>query len=189
MSQMQEIIQTSSWVLATVGGLVAALRAVQEMGASRRLRAEDLRWRKAILAKEMLEKQSANRLWRDAARMLDYSGRTYEVCAGDFRVVAFEDLGPALRPWRTGTSFTPTEVFIRDCFDEFLDGLELLEHYLRTGLVEFVDIEFPMGYHVAKMRQHWGAVGRFAAEYNYVLALAFAERFPRDVSSTTGSSN
>jgi hypothetical protein len=110
--------------------------------------------------------------------MLDWTGREYEVAPNRRERITFDDLTVALRVWEAGMSFPPRHVYIRDAFDNLFEAMNLLEHYLRTDLLDFRDVEFPMAYNVGKLREHWKAVGDFARYYGYDLALAFIDRFP-----------
>src|SRR5262245_30966891 len=101
------------------------------------------------------------------------------------------DLPGALRPWKEPLSFDDKQVYIRDCFDELFDGLNLLEHYLKTDLLAFEDVEFPMAYYIGTLRERGGAVSTFMNHYGNRLAKAFVERFPerpvdRSLQPTTG---
>lgn len=179
----KDIVQTASWIAAIVVGFVAAFKALQELAETRRLRAEDLRWKKAQLAREVLTRFNDDRLFNDAVTMLDWTGREYDTAPGRRERIAFDDLRGALEIWTAPRSFTPKEVHIRDAFDALFEAMDLLEHYLRTGLLVFEDIEFPMSYNVMKLREHWSAVEPFMRAYGYELSLAFVGRFPNRASN------
>jgi hypothetical protein len=139
-----------------------------------------LRWKKAQLAREIFDRFDANRRLTDAVTMLDWTGREFEILPGQRVEIRWEDLPDALRRWQPPISFDHKQVYIRDCFDELFYGMSQLEHSLRTGLLDFADLEFPMSYTVGKIRQQWlwAAVAVFLNEYDYDLASAFIKRFP-----------
>lgn len=175
---IKDVVQVAAWVVAIVGGLIAASKAIHETRENRRQRLRELRWKKAELAREIIDKLNSNKRLRDALVMVDWSGRDFEISPGRSAEIRWEDLPGALRPWKEPISFDEKEVYIRDCFDELFDGLNLLEHYLRTDLLDFEDVEFPMAYYMGQLKERGDAVGTFMNHYGNRLAKAFIERFP-----------
>ena len=175
---VKDTIEAASWIAAVVGVLIAAFKALQEISHNREIRTEELRWKRAALAREILDRFHDRKPFRNAVTMLDWTGRDFEIAPNRFETIYWDELGSALRVWKPGIEFTDTEVFIRDSFDELFESMELLEHYLRTGLLEFADVQFPMAYHVHQLREHEDAVKIFLKDYDYHLALAFMQRFP-----------
>ena len=172
----KDLVEVASWGIARVGGLVAAFRALWEARQNRILRREELTWRKAELARKvLLEVRSDSRI-QNALRMLDWTGRDYQVAPNQWKTVTWEEMGYALRITDT-MSFDDKEAFVRDCFDSLFEALEQVEHYLRTGLLEFRDVEFPLEYHVEKLRGFKSAAWPFMKHYGYDLALALVDRF------------
>jgi hypothetical protein len=174
----KDVVQVAAWCAAIIGGLVAAFKAIHETAQNRRQRTRELRWNKAQLAREILDKLHSNKRFHDALVMLDWTGRDYEIAPGQLQEIRWEDLPTALRAWHEPISFDEKEVYIRDCFDDLFDGFNLLEHYLRTDLLDFDDVEFPMAYHVGKLRERWDAVSVFINHYGFRRAVAFVDRFP-----------
>jgi hypothetical protein len=174
----KDVVQVVAWVVAIVGGLIAAFKAINETAENRRQRDRELRWKKAQLARDILDKLLSNKRFRDALIMLDWTGREFEILPNQKQQIRWEDLPGALRAWTEPIEFDEKEVYIRDCFDELFDGMNLLEHYLRTDLLDFADIEFPMAYHVAQLRKQWDAVNTFVSHYGNRLARDFVARFP-----------
>jgi hypothetical protein len=184
---VKDIAQVAAWGAAVVGGLIAVFKAIHETIENRHLRARELRWKKAQLAREVLERLFTNKRFHDALIMLDWTGREFEIAPGRSEEIHWEDLPNALRAWDDSISFDEKEVYIRDCFDELFDGLNLLEHYLRTGLLDFADVEFPMAYHVTKLRERSDAAKVYLRHYGYRLAIAFLNRFPETVDTGTAA--
>jgi len=175
----KDLVQIIAWVVAIVGGLVAAFKALDETRENRRQRVRELRWKKVELAREIIDKLYASKRFHDALTMVDWTGRDYEVAPNNVQQVVWEDLPSALRLWEEPIAFDEKEVYIRDCFDELFDGLNLLEHYLRTDLLDFNDVEFPMASYIGKIVERGDDVSRFMNHYGYRLAKAFIERFPK----------
>jgi len=176
---VKDIVQIISLAVAIVGGLVAAFKALDEVRENRRQRVRELRWKKAELAREIVDKLYSSKRFHDALIMVDWTGREYEIAPGNVQEINWGDLPGALRLWEEPISFDEKEIYIRDCFDELFDGLNLLEHYLRTDLLDFKDVEFPMAYYVGKIIERHEAVAEFMNHYGYRLAKSFVERFPK----------
>ncbi len=173
----KDVVQVAAWVVAIVGGLIAAFKAIHETRENRRQRLRELRWKKAELAREIIDKLHSNKRLRDALVMVDWTGREFEISPGERKEISWDDLPGALRPWEEPISFDEKEVYIRDCFDELFDGLNLLEHYLRTDLLDFEDVKFPMAYYIGKLKERGDAVRTFMNHYGNRQAKAFVERF------------
>jgi hypothetical protein len=153
-------------------------RAVEQRKDELEWRKTELRWKKAELAREILTNFKENQRYCDALIMLDYSGREFTISEGCREQVEWHELPNALQPWHEPITFTDKEIYIRDCFDQLFDAFNLLEHYLRTDLLEFSDIEFPMAYYVQKLRERRDAVTPFIHHYHFTLAIDFINRFP-----------
>jgi hypothetical protein len=173
---IMDLIQVLSWMAAIAAGIVAASKALRETRENRDLRREELRWRKAQLAREVLKDIRDNPAIRSAGLMLDWTGREFEILPGIRASITWPEMNHALRTQSNG-GFSDKEAFIRDCFDSLFDTLEQVEHYLRTGLIEFEDVSFPLEYYVAQLREREDVIYPFLAEYGYDLGKPFLERF------------
>lgn len=170
------------WLAAVLVGFFGIRRGLEETRQNRLERVQErehrqreLRWQKAKLAREALRDLFGNRKARDAMQMMDWSGRSYEVAPNSFETVSSDEFRSALRIINLG--FSDKEQYVRDCFDELLDGFELIEHYLRTGLVKFEDVHFPLEYHVKKLKKFGDAVSPFIQEYEFFYAADLVGRF------------
>lgn len=184
---LKDVIQVLSWITAIVAGIVAAFKALHEMRETRKLRVQELRWKKAHLGREVLVKFMEKGHVRDALKMLDWSGREYEVMPGQKVRINSDDMLGALRPHTAADHFTAMEAYVRDCFDALFEGLEIFEHYLRTDLLDFRDIEFPLDYYVCKLADRREVMVKFMRAYSYELAVAFLGRFPVYAKSPDGA--
>lgn len=173
----KDLFQVGAWVVAIIGGLIAAFKAISEMSQSRELRAQELRWRKAQLAREILNSLRIRREFRDALLILDWSGREYKTASGQKEKIFWEDLPGALVEWKEPMGFTTRQMYIRDCFDALYDGMDHIEHYLRTGLLDFEDIKVPMEYYVTKLLERGPATLDYMTYYGFVLARSFLARY------------
>ena len=117
-----------------VGGLVKAIYEIQQ---SRKQRADELRWKRANAAKELLDDMHSDQLAKRAIHMPDWcDGKdVYEIPPEKQTVtISYSDVLGALtdNPPKQPKLF---EVYIRDCFDWFFYRVERLEHYIRRGLI------------------------------------------------------
>lgn len=75
---------------------------------------------------------------KNALLMLDWNVRAFELPDKRKVTITDEQLSAALVPHnKRPAGFTDTEVFIRDTFDELLEGLQVFSHYIESGLVSF----------------------------------------------------
>jgi len=172
---LKDWIQILAWAAAIVTGTVAAAKTIRELRESRLLRRDELRWRKAQLAREILKEIRASTLVQHACLMLDWTGREYEITPGHFEAITWDDMDKALRT--NNLTFTDKEVHIRDSFDALFDGLEQLEHHLRTNLIALEDIRLPLEYYIAKIAGRKTTMEDFWSAYGYDLAGPFVQRF------------
>lgn len=188
---IKDMVQVLTWIVAAVGGVIAAWRALVEMRRNREQRAEELRWRQAREAKEIIASLEEDRRARCAMTMLDWpGGRPFRVRDDAEERIAKDDWLPALRT--ENVTFTKTETFVRDCFDGFLDKLEHVNNYITIGLVNFSDVETPLGYYVKLMANDRQTIESFMKSYGYTGAIEFCKRFPcwaKSDSSTAGAIN
>ncbi len=73
-------------------------------------------------------------------------------CGDRARVIPWAEMERALRT--TGAvPLEDKEVSVRDCFDALFENLELLENNVRSGLLDFHDLEFVLEYWIGKIRE------------------------------------
>lgn len=184
---LMDWFQATAWIVAAVGGIIAAFKAIVEIRKSTAQREDDLRWKQtelrwkqADMAKKCIDEIAGRHLARCAMRMLDWSGRTYDYEGKKTESITSEAMLYALRT--SGTVFKPgsDEQFVRDSFDEFFDGLERLELFIRIDLIRFEDVESAFKYYVSRMAKSpvREVMAAFLNQYNFELAEAFVNRFP-----------
>lgn len=171
----RELIQEFMWIVVSIGGLVAAFRGIHEVLLNRRQRQREHRWRQAEVAKTLLDEIWSNDASQAAMLMLDWTNREYEIEPGVTVRIVVEDVVGALRT--EDISFDLKEAYIRDCFDEFLDGLQRLEHYIDIDLIHFEDVEYPVAYYVEELTNLREPVERYLKKYDFTKTGAFLNRF------------
>jgi hypothetical protein len=140
----------------------------------RQQRELELRWRKASLAREVLDKLWNDPYSADAMLMLDWSGRQYKIDEGITEEISEAETWRALRT--EPLDFNTKESYVRDCFDTFFGMMETTEHYLRINLLVFEDVEFPFNYFAGKLAKRGEVVELFLTKYEYRRAIAFLNR-------------
>ena len=141
---------------------------------NRQQREEELRWRKASLARDILKELWGDIYASDAMNMLDWSNREFNIKPGVTKAISREEMWAALRT--SPTNFDEKEKYVRDCFDTFFGKMQTTEHYISINLVVFEDVEYPFNYFAGKLGKRRDVVETFLKTYEYHKALAFLNR-------------
>ena len=142
---------------------------------NREQRQKELRWNKSKEAKKILDELFDNKLATDAMKMLDWSGREYEIKAGLKERIHAHEILIGLRV--NNLSFSRKEAYIRDCFDQYFDKLSYIQHLITTGLIDFNDISAPIEYYVDLMVKNKEIFFNFLECYGYTDTLMLLNRF------------
>jgi hypothetical protein len=190
MDTVKDVGQLLVWIGGLIGGLIAAIgaviaafQAIHEMrnNRSQRISEEEQRksehrWRQAELSKEILDEIWSSELGSAAMKMLDWSNREFAIQEGQHERITREDVKAALRV--TDVEFNAKEVFIRDCFDDLLDSITLLEHFITIQLIHFGDVKHPIKYYVEELSGDFRKIiDRYTDEYAYRYAQNFFNRY------------
>lgn len=132
-------------------------------------RQRELRWKKAELAKTVLNEMFDNPYAADAMSMLDWGARDYDVKTSRGGSAAVEeitsrDVFAALRI--AERHFNPKERYIRDCFDNFFGVMQILQHYIEIDLIELKDVRYPFAYYADIMNDKRRAYEYFINNYH-----------------------
>lgn len=180
--EAKEVAEVIVWSVGVVGGVIAAWKAVAELRRANRERHDELterrrqfRWRQAEMARSVLDQLWADQQARCAMKMLDWSGLAYPRDSGKTGPITHRKVETALRT--TDLQFDEDEQFVRDCFDQFFDGLERIEHYLCIGLIAWDDVRGRLEYYVALLAERKRVMSGFLREYKFHLAAALLDRF------------
>jgi hypothetical protein len=174
-SDLKDWSQIGAWAIASIGGVIAAGKAVWEIRRSRIDREAEFRWKRAELGKSVLDEIWKQPLARSALRMLDWTGLTYPRGDQQTGVIDHALMFRSLRP--TSGPFSPDEQFVRDCFDELFDGFERLEHFVQIRLILFEDIDSRLRYYISLLARNKQVYQKFLKKYGFILACALLERF------------
>ncbi len=92
------------------------------------------KWKRAEFAvKEIKEYENKENI-RFAMKMLDWNNTEY-VIKGIKTIINDEKLADSLREHDKLNNFDSTEIFIRECFDDYFISLERYNHYIESNLV------------------------------------------------------
>jgi hypothetical protein len=173
----KDLIQVLTWLVAAIGGLIAAFKAIAEMRQGNKDREEQFRWRQAEMAQTILDRTWNDELAKSALKMLDWSGLKYERKGGFTGHITHEEMWRALRV--QNTTFTDDEQFVRDCFDKLFDDFGNIQHYLNIGLINWKDVEARLNYYVILLAERKKVYKDFLETYQFDLALQLLDRFPK----------
>src|SRR4030095_15406617 len=140
-------------------------------------RQEELRWRKANLAKDVLNKMWDDALISEATLMLDRSTRDYVIKDGVTSKITGKEVWTALRS--EPVNYTDTEKYVRECFVKLFGTMQEIEHYLSIDLIEFADIEYPFRHLVTKLEVEHDVIHAFLTRFEFDKAESFMERFKK----------
>lgn len=174
-NDLKEWAQVVAWLVAAIGGVVTAWRAITEMRRARIERQEEFRWRQAELAKTILDETWADPLVVSAMRMLDWKGMRFDRGSEKTIPITREVMRRALRT--EDTLFTDDEQFVRDSFDHLFDAFERIEHFRSIGLILWEDVHARLRYYVRHLARQKSVYAGFLNEYQFKLAQRMLEMF------------
>jgi hypothetical protein len=178
--RLAEFWQVAAWMVAIIGGLVAAFKAVAEMRLSRLQKDRDLAWNQAKEATLMIDRLSLDPQAKAAILMLDWTIREYTLPSGRTAVISREEVADALRI--EDLIFTHKEGYVRECFDALFNQIDRIENAIEVGLVRESDMLSFLEYYFEVMAKHHDIFSDFMNYYEYRGTINFALR----VSTWTG---
>lgn len=172
---IKTIIEMLALLIASVGGIVAAFKAISEMQENRKQRSEELRWKQSSLARDVLNELWDEPLCMDAMHMLDWDERSYTI-NGTQKIIKARDVRDALRS-SSPSHDEEVHMYVRDCFDCFFGTMQAIEHYIAINLIHFEDVAYPFSSYAVTLKQEPEVFEKFLTEYQYTKAIVFLRRF------------
>jgi hypothetical protein len=165
-------------IVGLAAGILGLFKVIFEIRESRQQRAEELRWKRANAAKELLDDIHNHDLAKNAVHMLDWcDGQAdYELTPGKKTVISYRDVLAALAK-NGAEAHDPKDVYIRDCFDWFFYRIDRIEHYINRGLIDFADVQPIFKIYAREFSKHLKIYDAFLAFHEYELARQFFLRF------------
>jgi len=165
-----EVLQALSWLVASIGGVFAACMAVVQLR-------ESTRWKKTELARQMVKEIWENPKCAAAMKLTDWSNRWFKLDNDQVVRITREEVEEALRP-HSEKPFTEKEIYVRDCFDDLLDALQTLDHYIRRKLIVRKDVQYPLEYTACELSGIRKTIDAYIKEYEFHNAAHFLEYYP-----------
>jgi hypothetical protein len=178
--QIKDYFQIIAWLVASIGGVIAAFKAIVEVQRNRKQREIELRWKQAQLAKEILDEIEDDSLIQNAKKLIDWHEREYEVRKDHIETITQEEVLNSLKKGAASLkSLSEKEKFIIECLEEFFMRFERLEHLIVINLIEFDDISDPLYWWVKSMNLNRSDYEKFLKKYEYGQAINFLNRFDK----------
>ena len=172
----KDIIQILAWTVAMGAGIIAAYRGLHELKLSRTQRTLELKWKKAKLAKEIINEFESLEQFRTAHQLLAWNARDYTIDGVDKVNITFAMVLESLRTERL--NFSKTERFIRDSLILYFDSVSRLEHYIRRDLVDFEDVRLIFEYAISRIQSEREVFDQYLSKYHTDgLAVGFLNRY------------
>jgi hypothetical protein len=172
--QIVDTVKFLAEVAGMAGIIFGLIKGSLEIRESRLLRAEELRWKRANAAKDLLDDIHNHELEKNAVHMLDWCNgeAEYEIARGQKAIISYADVLAALAK-NTGHSPDPKDVFIRDCFDWFFYRVDRVQHYINRGLIDFEDVGAVLKIYAKEISTNWKIYDAFLTYHDYDLARLF----------------
>lgn len=177
MNALKDWGQLLGYFVAVPVAIAGLGKAVYEIGANRKQRAEDLRWRQAQAAKDLLDDIHNHELAKHAIHMLDWADGSAEYDVNGRKVtISYPKVLEALA-LNNGEYCEEYQAYVRDCFDWFLYRVDRIEHYIRRGLIQFGDVEDVFLVYAREIGFHQDVFDSFLQFHEYNLARQFFARY------------
>jgi hypothetical protein len=148
----------------------------EDHAAELRQREEELRWKQAELARQLLDEIFDYGPSNNAWRMVDGEESFKDELGNEYRI-NMDDVRRALpTPW--SNERCGPDVYIRWCFDALFYYLERLEQSVQIKLVRPEDLSAPASYYIALMAGDKKLFEEYARFIRFDRAIAFMNRFP-----------
>jgi hypothetical protein len=149
-------------------GLLGVLFAALSLFLSFRTRRQELRWRQATAARELLAEIQNHPLAKEAERMMDchigghlYDAPTPEI---DCKGVTIENIRAAIAG---SAGNVPSASYIYSCFDWFLYYVDRIGYLARNSLLEVDDIAAPLLPYAKLLRREWTHFEKLVRDHGY----------------------
>jgi len=137
----KDYVQMLSWLVTSIGGIIAASIALYQMRQSRRQRVEELRWKKASTALELINQLHRNPYSSTAIHILDWwDADRLTITVDETPVeVSHAQLREILCKRRSEVT-DKTAQYVWDSFDWMFYFIDRIAHFERITLVEVGDV-------------------------------------------------
>lgn len=170
---LAQLVTLIGGLVAVVGGLIAAFKAIHELRQNRKHRIEELRWKQANVAKQLLDELFSHDYSENAVLMLDWNKGKREYAIGnESMVISYPDVLTALDKEQSD-SLSEKEMYIRECFDFFFYFVDRIKHFIDINLTSIDDVKGPLKPYARKIKAHRELYDNFMAAQEYEYAKEF----------------
>lgn len=179
---VKNVTQEIVLLVGVAGACIAAFKAVREMRAATKQRHEELRWRRAQAAKDVIHDIHQDVRASAAVTMLDWDAgqHAYEVGEGKELTISYAKVLTAVS-CDAASCTSEKDVYIRDCMDWLLYYLDRIEHYIRTEYIDFMDVESVFRQYAMKLLKDLDKYRPLLTDKHYSLAECYLRRYPAPV--------
>ena len=153
--------------LAKVMGAIGVLVAAWALRNNARTRREDLRWRVANSAHDLLDEIHRHEFAVEAVTMLDshLAGHSYDAADASLncRNITLKEISEAL----TDKHRTPSEKYIYQCFDWFFYYLDRISYLNSEGLLNVNDVAGPLLPYAEVLQKNWASFESLVHDHCY----------------------
>jgi len=180
MTSLKDWGQLLGFFVAVPAAIVGFAKAIYEISASRKQRAEELRWKQAQAAKDLLDDIHHDKLASQAIHMMDWvdGSADYKIRDNLSVIISYPVVLSALA-LNQGEICNERDAYIRDCFDWLFYRVDRLEHYIRRGLIQFEDVQMVFKVYAREVGYHEDVFRSFFQFHEYDLAREFFARYSK----------
>jgi hypothetical protein len=170
MCDIIHFFQTCISLLGAPAALIAAGTAIGQLKNGNREKALEIRQKQAAAAQGQLKELFGSSMARDAMKMMDWAVRVYPLGNGTCMITT-KDLIQGLGI--TYLDFNAKEQYIRDCFEEFFDKIQIMAHLVNIEYLHFKDLAVPLVYYAQIIHDNPKTYSAFLDTYGYALTKKF----------------
>ena len=141
-----ERFEVTAKVVTILGGIITAIALILTLQSSNEQRANELRWKQANLAMELVDTLLADSQAFDALRMIDWGQRTYLISKDEKATIGTEEVRNSLNV-DNNENLSQSGVFVRESFDRLFYHMGRMERSVITELIKFDDVRSPLDYY------------------------------------------
>lgn len=168
-------IRASSWLVASIGGSVAAFKAIFELRENRFQKERELRFKQAEAGKKLLDELFDDKEAMRALNMLDFNFMIHKDEDGNGIPVNRNEIPEAIQ--NIDGQEDPKTVMIVRSFDALFYCLNLFEHFIEVGLTKEEDLAVPMEYYAKLLAENKSVYVEYIRKNTYLKSLSFLNRF------------
>jgi hypothetical protein len=177
-STLKDWGQLLGYFVAVPAAIVGFSKAIYEISANRKQRADELRWKQAQASKELLDDIHHDKLASQAIHMMDWiDGSAEYKIREDLKVFINYQIVLNALALNEGEHCNERDAYIRDCFDWLFYRVDRIEHYIRRGLIQFGDVQDVFKVYAREIDHHKSVFRSFLQFHEYHLARDFFARF------------